>query len=111
MLGLGVWLGLDIIGGLSRSLPAAISLAALVLAAGVWLLFVAKAIPTGKRWPRSAAIFWQTCQLAVASQSFTGRGANWVIGVALIVSSVAVLALLLSRPVLKASRAELEQKD
>ena len=111
LLGLGVWLAIDIIGGLSRSLPAAISLAALVLGAGVWLVFVARAIPTQKRWARSAAIFWQTCQLAVASASFTGRGANFAIGVALVVVSLTVLALLFSKPVIAASRAELEQKD
>ncbi|MFM5905722.1 MAG: hypothetical protein ACKORF_06445, partial [Micrococcales bacterium] len=101
----------DIIAGLSRSLPAAISLAALVLGAGVWLLFVARAIPTQKRWARSASIFWQTCQLAIASASFTGRGANFAIGITLVVISLAVLALLLSRPVLAASKAELEEKD
>ena len=111
LLGLGAWLAIDIISGLSRSLPAAIALAALVLGAGVWLQFVAKAVPQNHRWARSAAIFWQTCQLAVASASFTGRGANIAIGAALVVASVAVLALLFSKPVIAASRAQLEEKD
>jgi hypothetical protein len=103
----GFGLFTDILAGQAKSLPAAIFEVALYAGAGTWLFFVFRGLQKSQRWSRNAAIFWQTCQLAVASQSFTGRGANAFIGVALVMSSVSVMALLLSKPVLAANRKEI----
>jgi hypothetical protein len=96
-----------IIAGDSRSLPAMLALTALIALAAIWLTYCVLALLQGKRWARSSAIFWQTCQLAIASASFSGVGANAFIGVALIVPSLAVIALLFTKPVIDAAKEEL----
>jgi hypothetical protein len=109
VLGFGLWMLLDLFIGQAKSLPAALTLIALYLAAGSWVAYLAFGLRKGARWARSGAIFWQTCQLFLASQSFTGRGASVLIGVALIVPSVVVLALMFSKPVLADSKRQLEE--
>lgn len=109
VLGFGLWMLFDLFGGQAKSLPAALTLIALYLAAGSWVAYLAVGVRKGARWARSGAIFWQTCQLFLASQSFTGRGASVLIGVALIVPSVVVLALMFSKPVLADSKRQLEE--
>lgn len=42
------------------------ALAVITLGCAIWLTFVARAIPQGMRWARSAAIFWQLMQLTIA---------------------------------------------
>lgn len=92
----------------SRSLPAMISLLAICLLVAVWLTFTAKSLRQNQRWSRSSALFWQTCQLAIAAESFTGPGANYFYGIALIVPSFVVIGLLFRKPVLQdAKRQEL----
>ena len=100
---LGGWLIIDIVLGQARALPTAIALALLVIAPGIALFFVANSLLACKRWARNAAIFWQLVQLSVASASFTGRFANFAIGSALILTSVAVIALLFTKPVMRAT--------
>lgn len=85
----------------SRSLPAMLSLLAICLLVAVWLTFTAKSLLKNQRWSRSSALFWQTCQLAVAAASFSGQEANALYGLALIVPSVLVIGLLFSKPVLQ----------
>jgi hypothetical protein len=109
VLGFGAWMLLDLFSGQAKSLPAALTLIALYLAAGAWVGYLAFGVRKGARWARSGAIFWQTCQLFLASQSFTGRGASPVIGIALILPSVLVLALMFSKPVLADSKRQLEE--
>ena len=101
----GLWT--DILAGKAISLAAAFMEVALYAGAGIWLFVVQRGLQKSQRWSRNAAIFWQTCQLAIASQSFTGRGANWFIGGALVISSVTVLALMFSKPVLAANRRDI----
>jgi hypothetical protein len=109
VLGFGLWMLLDLFVGQAKSLPAALTLIVLYLAAGSWVAYLAHGVRKGARWARSGAIFWQTCQLFLASQSFTGRGASPLIGIALIVPSVIVLALMFSKPVLADSKRQLEE--
>ena len=104
----GAFLLWGLISGQSKSVPAEATLVALYAAAAVWVFYIGVALRQGKRWARSAAVFWQTCQLFIASQSFSGRGANNVIGVLLIASSVFVLAHVFSSRVIKASRSDVE---
>jgi hypothetical protein len=100
-----------LISGQSKSIPAEATLVALYLAAAVWVVYIGVALRQGRRWARSAAVFWQTCQLFIASQSFTGRGANDVIGVILIATSVFVLAHVFSGRVIRASRGEIDGEN
>jgi len=69
---------------------------------------VFKGLYAGRRWARSGAIFWQLVQLTVAWGSFTGQFANAAIGFGLIVPSVAVIALLFTKPVFDSTQGELE---
>jgi hypothetical protein len=87
--------------GQFRSVAADLTLVALFAASAVWVGYTAFRLRKGLRWARSSAIFWQTAQLFIASQSFTGRGGNLFIGAFLAVTGVAVLALMFSKPVLK----------
>ena len=97
-----------LVSGQARLVAAELTLVVLFAAAAAWVWYIGVSLRQGKRWARSAAIFWQTCQLFLASQSFTGRGANWVIGVLLIASSIWVLGNLFSRAVLRDSKDEID---
>jgi hypothetical protein len=92
----------------SRSLPAMISLLAICLLVAVWLTLTARALLKNQRWARSSAVFWQTCQLAVAAASFTGPGANVYYGELLIIPRVIVLVLLFTKPVIQDAKRQLE---
>lgn len=97
-----------IINNESRSLPAMLSLLAICLLVAVWLTLTARGLLRNVRWSRSSAIFWQTCQLAVAAASFSGTFANPFYGELLIVPSVIVLVLLFTKPVLADAKRQLE---
>ena len=99
-----------LITGQARSLAGEALLVVLFGAAAGWVGYIAISLRRGKRWARSAAVFWQTCQLFLASQSFTGRGANYAIGIALIATSVFVLGSLFSKPVLAESKKEIDSE-
>ena len=108
ILGIAGYLLLEILGGQSKSIGAALSLFLLVLLGAAWIGFAGRGLLNGRRWARSTAVFWQLVQLAIASASFDGRGANAAIGVSLIVPSVIVLWLMFTKKVVRASRDEPE---
>jgi len=97
-----------LISGQAKLAAAELTLVVLFAAAAAWVWYIGASLRRGRRWARSAAVFWQTCQLFLASQSFTGRGANWIIGVLLIATSIWVLGNVFSRSVLKDSKNEIE---
>jgi len=76
------------------------ALVALTLSAGVWLTFAGMAITKGKRWARSAGVFWQLIQLAIALGTFE---ASLLGGFAIALPSLAVLFTLFSSEVVKAT--------
>jgi len=108
ILGIAGYLLLEILGGQSKSIGAALSLFLLVLLGAAWIGFAGRGLLRGRRWARSTAVFWQLVQLAIASASFDGRGANAAIGVGLIVPSVIVLWLMFTKKVVRATRDEPE---
>jgi hypothetical protein len=108
ILGIAGYLLLEIIGGQSKSIGAAVSLFLLVLLGAAWIGFAGRGLLLGRRWARSTSVFWQLVQLAIASASFDGRGANSAIGVSLIVPSVIVIWLLFTKKVVAATRDEPE---
>ena len=49
-----------------KSVPTLVALAVMALGAGLWMTFAAKEIRQGKRWARSAGIFWQLMLITVS---------------------------------------------
>jgi len=76
------------------------ALVVLTLSAGVWLTFAGMAITKGKRWARSAGVFWQLIQIAIALGTFE---ASLLGGFAIALPSLAVLFTLFSSEVVKAT--------
>ena len=76
------------------------ALVVLTLSAGVWLTFAGIAITKGKRWARSAGVFWQLIQLAIALGTFE---ASLLGGFAIALPSLAVLFTMFSSEVVKAT--------
>jgi hypothetical protein len=105
---LGSQLLLALLAGETTSLTTSLALLALVLAAAAWLIFVSIKLLAGRRWARSAAVFWQLVQLAVASASFSGQFGSQAIGWLLIIPSVTVMGLLFTKKVIAASSATAE---
>jgi hypothetical protein len=95
---------LAIIWGITTSQAGALltnsALVVLTLSAGVWLTFAGIAITKGKRWARSAGVFWQLIQLAIALGTFE---ASLLGGFAIALPSLAVLFTLFSSEVVKAT--------
>jgi hypothetical protein len=52
--------------GNTISLATTLALAAFTLGVALWLTSAARAITKGKRWARTAGIFWQLMQLTIA---------------------------------------------
>jgi hypothetical protein len=88
-----------------------VALFALVAAAAIWVIFVALNLFRGKRWSRSAGVFWQLIQLAVAAGSFSGQFGSQAIGWSLIIPSVLVLTLLFSKKVVAATMGPVDLED
>lgn len=90
----------EIVAGESRSLATMIALVVLTALAGIWVIYAAWRLSQGRRWARSAALFWQLVQLSVAVGSFTGQFASQAIGWALIIPSAFVLTMIFTKPVI-----------
>ncbi len=99
---------INILGGQEKSLALSAALDALIAAFVVWGVLIAKGLWQLKSWARSSSIFWQTAQLAIAYESFQGETANPTIGWALIIPSVAVLALMFTNPLANLLKRNLE---
>ena len=101
-------LGLALVSGETKSFVTSVALFALVAAAAIWVIFVALNLFRGKRWSRSAGVFWQLIQLAVATGSFSGQFGSQAIGWSLIIPSVLVIGLLFSKKVVAATMAAVD---
>ena len=99
----------DILLGNSRSVPTELALFGMVAAAGAFVIFVGWSLSKSKRWARSAALFWQLIQLAIATGSFTGQFGNWFIGLGLITPSLLVAVLIFRKDVVEATMAEVDK--
>ncbi|MEN9956202.1 MAG: hypothetical protein RLY34_1009 [Actinomycetota bacterium] len=104
-------LGLALVGGETKSFVTSVALFALVAAAAIWIVFVSLNLFRGKRWSRSAGFFWQLVQLAVATGSFSGQFGSQAIGWSLIIPSVLVVSLLLSKKVVAATMDAIDLQD
>ena len=85
----------------SNSLITVSVLALIALGAALWLTFATKAIRQGKRWARSAGIFWQLMQITVA---FGAYEFSVLLALAIALPSGAVLITLFTKDVAEATK-------
>jgi len=84
----------------SKALLTDSALVILTLGAAIWLSFAGIAITKGKRWARSAGIFWQLIQLSIALGTFE---ASLIGGFAIALPSLAVIFALFNPKVVQAT--------
>ena len=84
----------------SKALLTDSALVILTLGAAIWLSFAGIAITKGKRWARSAGIFWQLIQLSIALGTFK---ASLIGGFAIALPSLAVIFALFNPKVVQAT--------
>jgi len=84
----------------SKALLTDSALVIMTLGAAVWLSFAGIAITKGKRWARSAGIFWQLIQLSIALGTFE---ASLIGGFAIALPSLAVIFALFNPKVVQAT--------
>ena len=92
-----------------KDLGTFIAIFAIFVGATIALFFVARQLVFKKRWARSAALFWQLMQLAVAWNSFSGQWANFYIGGYLIITSVATLYFLFTKALIEATQEKVDR--
>ncbi len=88
------WLVLELITATPTSLASALAILVLALIAAAWVTAIAINSLRRRTWIRGAALTWQLVQIAVAVGSFQGLYARADLGWALLLPSLAVLALL-----------------
>ena len=95
--GAAIW---ALIVGNTISLVTTLALAAFTLGVALWLTSAAKAITKGKRWARTAGIFWQLMQLTIAFGTYDVS----VLGaLAIALPTAAVLITLFTKDVVAAT--------
>ena len=99
LVGIVVWLIVDLIALQPSSYATAIALIVLVVIGAVWVGAVAVASVRRAPWSRAAAIVWQILQLSIAVGAFQGLFARADVGWLLLVPAITVIGLLLWTPV------------
>lgn len=99
VVGLLVWLIVDLLTLQPSSYATAIALIALVAIAAVWLTAIAVASFRRASWSRASAIVWQVLQLSIAVGAFQGLFARPDVGWVLLVPAITIIGLLLWTPV------------
>lgn len=106
---IAVWVWLPLLGGGGgEALTSFVALGVLMLVLGGALLFVARALWRGYRWPRSAAVAWQLLAGIVGVTLITG---SVVWGLALIVPNIVVLVCLFTPKALAATERAVERQE
>ena len=95
--GASIW---ALITGDNTSFITGVALAAICLGVAIWVTSVALAITRGKRWARSAGIFWQLMQITI---SFGLYEVNLLAALAIATASGAVLITLFTKDVVAAT--------
>jgi hypothetical protein len=104
VLAIGAWLIAQLADTKPESYATAIALIVLVVAAGVWVLFIALGAYRMRPWVRGAALTWQILQIVVAICIFQGLLAEAVDGWPLLIVSLLGVGLLLSPSVVAVTR-------
>lgn len=94
-----VFLAVELVVDVPASYPSAVALLVLAVIATVWLVALLVHVLRGAAWTRAGIVVWQVLQLAIAVGLFQGETARPDIAWAILVPSVAALALVFSTPV------------
>jgi hypothetical protein len=86
------------------SLAAGLAILVLSIVATVWLGFIVVAAWKGRAWMRGASIVWQVLMFAVGIGCFQGLTATPSVGWALVIPAVVTTVLLVSKPVVEATK-------
>ncbi|MET0975100.1 MAG: hypothetical protein ABWX82_05500 [Leifsonia sp.] len=94
--GVAVWFLVELLTAEPASFASAVALFVIVLVAAAFVIAIAVGALRSQPWIRGAAVTWQIIQIAVAAGCFQGLYARPDIGWALLVPSLAVIALLVA---------------
>jgi hypothetical protein len=95
---------LELASGRYQNLVSSIFLVALGAGAIAWVLLFTRELFRGRRWARSAAVFWQLLLAAVGAGATAESGSNQLIGFGLILLAGITMVLLFMPSVVEATR-------
>ncbi|WP_240632377.1 MULTISPECIES: hypothetical protein [unclassified Cryobacterium] len=98
-----LWLILELLTDQPASFASALAILVLTIVAAVWVSAITVGALRGRSWIRAAAVTWQLVQVFVAIGCFQGLYARPDLGWALLIPSVLVIVLLLTRSVVEAT--------
>lgn len=102
-----LWLLFELVSAQPDSFASAIALTVLTVVAAIWVTSVAVATSRSRPWVRGPALTWQLVQIAVAIGCFQGAFAVPSIGFAILIPSLAAIALLFTPSVVAATSREI----
>ena len=86
-----------------------IAICVVVGGTSAYLFFVARQLVFRKRWARSAAMFWQLIQIAIAWNSFTGEVIGYYFGVWLLATAFIGLYFLFNKTVVEQTTEQVDR--
>lgn len=86
-----------------------IALCVVIGGTAAFLFFVSRQLVYHKRWARSAAVFWQLIQIAIAWNSFTGEVLGYFFGVWLLVTAFVALYFLFNKRVVELTDEQIDR--
>jgi len=86
-----------------------IALCVVIGGTAAFLFFVTRQLVYRKRWARSAAVFWQLIQIAIAWNSFTGEVLGYYFGVWLLVTAFVALYFLFNKRVVELTDEQIDR--
>jgi hypothetical protein len=86
-----------------------IALCVVIGGTAAFLFFVSRQLVYRKRWARSAAVFWQLIQIAIAWNSFTGEVLGYYFGVWLLVTAFFALYFLFNKRVVELTDEQIDR--
>jgi hypothetical protein len=86
-----------------------IALCVVIGGTAAFLFFVARQLVYRKRWARSAAVFWQLIQIAIAWNSFTGEVLGYYFGVWLLATAFVALYFLFNKRVVELTDEQIDR--
>lgn len=93
----------------AKLIPTLVALCVVMTGAAAYLFFVARQLVFRKRWARSAGLFWQLFQIAIAWNSFGGEISGVYFGVWLVLSAFVGLFFLLNPVVVQETNEEIDR--
>jgi hypothetical protein len=86
-----------------------VAICVVFVGAAAYLFFVARQLVFRKRWARSAAMFWQLIQIAIAWNSFTGEVTGYYFGVWLLATAFIGLYFLFNKTVVEQTTEQVDR--